>query len=67
MIRVRCPICDRVIEGQGPAEWPQFPFCSERCRLIDLGRWLGGDYRIAATRAEEEEAPAPHRDDEDIP
>jgi endogenous inhibitor of DNA gyrase (YacG/DUF329 family) len=24
-----------------------FPFCSERCRLIDLGNWLGGRYAIA--------------------
>jgi hypothetical protein len=55
------------MQGQGPAEWPQFPFCSDRCRLIDFGRWLGGDYRIAATRAEEEEAPAPPSDDDDIP
>jgi len=23
------------------------PFCSERCRMADLGRWLGGDYRVA--------------------
>ncbi|HEX8111219.1 MAG TPA: DNA gyrase inhibitor YacG [Kofleriaceae bacterium] len=23
-----------------------FPFCSERCHLVDLGRWLGEDYRI---------------------
>jgi endogenous inhibitor of DNA gyrase (YacG/DUF329 family) len=23
------------------------PFCSDRCRLLDLGRWLDGDYRIA--------------------
>jgi endogenous inhibitor of DNA gyrase (YacG/DUF329 family) len=29
------------MQGQGPAEWPEFPFCSARCRLIDLGRWLG--------------------------
>ena len=46
MIRVRCPICDCLMQGQGPAEWPQFPFCSDRCRLIDLGRWLGESYRI---------------------
>jgi len=65
MIKVRCPICDRVMQGQGPAEWPQFPFCSDRCRLIDLGRWLGEDYRIAAARAEGETQP---RDDsDDIP
>ena len=65
MIKVRCPICDRVMQGQGPAEWPKFPFCSARCRLIDLGRWLGEDYRFAAARAEEE-APA-QQSDEDIP
>jgi len=35
-----CVVCGRPVE---PA-WR--PFCSERCRLIDLGRWLGGDYRI---------------------
>jgi endogenous inhibitor of DNA gyrase (YacG/DUF329 family) len=34
------------MQGQGTAEWPQFPFCSDRCRQIDLGRWLGEAYRI---------------------
>jgi endogenous inhibitor of DNA gyrase (YacG/DUF329 family) len=38
------------------------PFCSERCRLIDLGRWLGEDYRVQAepegdASPEETEAP----------
>lgn len=28
------------------AEWPDFPFCGERCKLIDLGRWLGEAYRV---------------------
>lgn len=28
-----------------------FPFCSERCRLIDLGKWAEGDYRIAGDPA----------------
>ena len=28
------------------AEAPWFPFCSERCRLVDLGRWLDGVYTI---------------------
>jgi hypothetical protein len=27
-------------------ENPSFPFCSPRCRTVDLGRWLGGEYRI---------------------
>lgn len=45
MLSVRCPICDRVMQGQ-PREWPQFPFCSARCRLIDLGRWLNESYHV---------------------
>jgi endogenous inhibitor of DNA gyrase (YacG/DUF329 family) len=34
-----------------PADWseyPDYPFCSPRCRMIDLGRWLGEDYRVAS-------------------
>ena len=46
MIRVRCPICDRSMQSKTSAEWPEFPFCSARCRLIDLGRWLGESYVI---------------------
>jgi endogenous inhibitor of DNA gyrase (YacG/DUF329 family) len=57
MISVRCPICGRALEGQDKAKWPQFPFCSDRCRLIDLGRWLGESYRIAPeTTGEDPEA-----------
>ena len=33
--------------GAGGSRIPdEFPFCSERCRLVDLGRWLDGEYRI---------------------
>ncbi|MBY0527232.1 MAG: DNA gyrase inhibitor YacG [Gemmataceae bacterium] len=46
MINVTCPVCGRKMQGQTIDEWPQFPMCSPRCRLIDLGRWLGGNYRI---------------------
>jgi endogenous inhibitor of DNA gyrase (YacG/DUF329 family) len=46
MIRTSCPICERVMEGQSPKEWPQLPFCSERCKTIDLGRWLNESYRL---------------------
>jgi endogenous inhibitor of DNA gyrase (YacG/DUF329 family) len=48
MIRLRCPICDQTMEGQSTAEWPDYPFCSARCRLIDLGRWLGEKYAVAS-------------------
>ena len=37
-----------------PVEYPDFPFCSARCRVIDLGRWLGEDYKVAS-RAEQSE------------
>lgn len=53
MIKVRCPICGCWMQGDSPKEWPQWPFCGPRCRLIDLGRWLGEDYRLAASPHEE--------------
>ena len=40
---MKCPICGK------PAEWkdnPDRPFCSERCRIIDLGNWASEDYRV---------------------
>jgi endogenous inhibitor of DNA gyrase (YacG/DUF329 family) len=51
---VRCPICDREIRGE-PAEWPDYPFCSARCRQIDLGRWLGEAYRVPAPAPDDAE------------
>jgi endogenous inhibitor of DNA gyrase (YacG/DUF329 family) len=34
------------MHGASTAEWPEFPFCSSKCKLIDLGRWLGENYRV---------------------
>jgi endogenous inhibitor of DNA gyrase (YacG/DUF329 family) len=44
MIQGRCPICSRPYAIAALADLPSFPFCSERCRLIDLGRWIDGAY-----------------------
>jgi endogenous inhibitor of DNA gyrase (YacG/DUF329 family) len=53
----RCRICDREVTSGG--EQGRFrPFCSDRCRTIDLGSWLEGRYRISAT-ADEEDDPTP--------
>ena len=52
MFRVRCPICDRDMEVRELSEWPSFPFCSQRCRTIDLGRWLGEGYRVPTEDAD---------------
>lgn len=46
MIQGRCPICRKPFEAESIDAWPGFPFCSERCKLIDLGRWIDGDYAI---------------------
>ena len=54
MSKVRCPICERRMDEQGPKEWPDWPFCSKRCRMVDLGRWLGGEYRIETPVTEED-------------
>jgi hypothetical protein len=47
MKKVRCPICGKDMPGQS-VEWPDYPFCSPKCRKIDLGRWLGEKYRVPA-------------------
>ena len=42
------------------------PFCSERCKLIDLGRWLGGKYQIPIVEPDERSSPSRYTsDDED--
>jgi endogenous inhibitor of DNA gyrase (YacG/DUF329 family) len=41
---IRCPICDR--ESDYFAD-PLGPFCSPRCKLVDLGKWLGEEYRVS--------------------
>jgi hypothetical protein len=57
---VPCPTCQR------PVEWseasPFRPFCSERCRLIDLGAWMTEKRAIPG-----EEIPAPSSQDSDAP
>lgn len=40
----RCPICKAALVPR--AENRAWPFCSPRCRMVDLGRWLGEDYRF---------------------
>lgn len=48
---MNCPYCGKSITWEGN-EWR--PFCSKRCKLIDLGSWISGDYIIHdRTRAEE--------------
>ncbi len=41
---LRCPTCRKIVLASDP----EFPFCSERCRVIDLGRWASGGYVISS-------------------
>jgi uncharacterized protein len=41
---LRCPTCRKIVLASDA----EFPFCSERCRLIDLGKWASGGYIISA-------------------
>jgi endogenous inhibitor of DNA gyrase (YacG/DUF329 family) len=43
-VTLRCPICNR--SSRPRAYNRAFPFCSERCKLIDLGKWLSEEYRV---------------------
>lgn len=60
----QCPVCDAQVRLEST---PTAPFCSERCRLIDLGRWLDEAYAVPETRRaaddEEEQPPAGVDDD----
>ena len=56
MSKVRCPICDAAMPGNW-ADYPDFPFCSKRCRTIDLGRWLGEEYAVSSDRDEDRSSP----------
>jgi endogenous inhibitor of DNA gyrase (YacG/DUF329 family) len=53
----RCPICGK------PATEAHIPFCSTRCVDIDLGRWLGGEYRIPTDERPDATAPDPEREE----
>jgi len=51
-IKLRCPICKKPVKSADA----DFPFCSERCRLIDLGKWASGAYVISSPVADADEA-----------
>lgn len=42
----RCPECGKKFRYGAVKDHPGFPFCSERCKLIDLGRWMKNEYAV---------------------
>jgi endogenous inhibitor of DNA gyrase (YacG/DUF329 family) len=64
-VKLRCPICKKSVNSTGP----DFPFCSDRCRLIDLGKWASGQYVISSPVTDAEESireDPPEKTDSDL-
>jgi len=57
---ILCPTCKKPV-NEPPRGEPMgaFPFCSDRCKLIDLGRWLDGKYQIPVVENATEDGSAP--------
>jgi endogenous inhibitor of DNA gyrase (YacG/DUF329 family) len=51
-MKVNCPTCSKSVEWSDAAKFR--PFCSDRCRLIDLGQWANEEHAIPGKSAEEE-------------
>lgn len=68
ILKVKCPQCDTIFDYY---KSPQRPFCSERCKLVDLGHWFHESYRVPTKEKNEEEvhhqeyAPNEKSEDED--
>jgi uncharacterized protein len=50
MKAVACPRCETAVEWKPENKWR--PFCSERCKLMDLGAWANEEYRVAGSTAQ---------------
>jgi uncharacterized protein len=50
-VKLRCPMCKKAVKSTDA----EFPFCSARCRTIDLGKWASGSYVIASPVTDAEE------------
>lgn len=51
-MKVKCPTCEK--ESEWNEKNPDRPFCSERCKLIDLGQWAAEEHAIPGKSVEEE-------------
>ncbi len=61
VLSLRCPTCRKLVLRDDP----DFPFCSERCRLIDLGKWASGGYVISSPITDPEDIETLQREREE--
>ena len=52
--KLPCPLCGKAVIWSTENRWR--PFCSERCKLIDLGQWATEKYRVPLAKTEPDEA-----------
>ena len=66
-MKFRCPVCknliQQLVEGE-KEDFKYFPFCSERCKLVDLGAWLDCRYRVADQSKQPQLSEEPYQDNE---
>ena len=55
MKEIECPVCRRRVRVEVAEANGTFPFCSRRCQMTDLGRWLTGSYRIPGKKLGQDE------------
>lgn len=55
MPRIDCRYCGKELEYKSIKDLPHFPFCSERCKLIDLDLWIEEKHRIEEPFTQEKE------------
>jgi uncharacterized protein len=60
-LKLKCPICKNPVKSKDA----EFPFCSERCRTIDLGKWASGAYVISSPVQDTSDSALPGNSDED--
>jgi uncharacterized protein len=59
IVSLRCPTCRKIVLAANP----EFPFCSDGCRSIDLGKWASGAYVISAPLNDPETYDSDYPDD----
>ncbi len=50
-LKLKCPTCKKPVKSSDA----EFPFCSPRCRTIDLGKWASGEYVVPSPLTDAEE------------
>jgi endogenous inhibitor of DNA gyrase (YacG/DUF329 family) len=60
----KCPVCHKTVKGSVQKQNEEaeiFPFCSQRCKLVDLAGWLDGRYKIIS-KLQSQESDKPPED-----